>query len=45
MTANAMPGDQERCLECGMDGYVTKPLNLKLLYSEIDRVMDHVEPA
>jgi len=28
LTANVMTGDQERCLDAGMDGYVSKPINL-----------------
>ncbi|MBD3609906.1 MAG: response regulator, partial [Gammaproteobacteria bacterium] len=27
MTANAMKGDKERCIECGMDDYISKPIN------------------
>jgi PAS domain S-box-containing protein len=39
MTANAMKGDKERCLETGMDGYVSKPVKRKLLFAEIERVL------
>jgi len=38
MTAHAMAGDKERCLEAGMDGYVTKPVNRELLIAEVERL-------
>jgi CheY-like chemotaxis protein len=43
MTAHAMKGDKEKCLEAGMDGYVTKPVKSKLLLREIARVLDVVQ--
>jgi signal transduction histidine kinase/CheY-like chemotaxis protein len=38
MTAHAMAGDRERCLEAGMDGYVTKPVNRERLIAEVERL-------
>jgi signal transduction histidine kinase/DNA-binding response OmpR family regulator len=35
MTAHAMTGDRELCIEAGMDGYVTKPINLQRLEDAI----------
>jgi PAS domain S-box-containing protein len=39
LTAHAMQGDEERCLVCGMDGYVTKPITLEELFSVIEKVV------
>jgi PAS domain S-box-containing protein len=38
MTAHAMKGDRERCLETGMDGYVAKPIQSEELTKVIDRL-------
>jgi two-component system, sensor histidine kinase and response regulator len=37
MTAHAMKGDRERCLESGMDDYLSKPLQPKDVYAMIER--------
>jgi signal transduction histidine kinase/CheY-like chemotaxis protein len=38
MTANAMHGDREMCLEAGMDDYVTKPIRVDALVEALNNV-------
>ena len=39
MTAHAMKGDRERCLEAGMNDYVSKPLHVDELRAVIERML------
>jgi CheY-like chemotaxis protein len=39
LTAQTLPGDRERCLASGMDGYVAKPFDRDQLAAEIVRVL------
>jgi CheY-like chemotaxis protein len=40
LTALAMPGDRERCLEAGASEYMSKPLSLKRLVKTINRLTE-----
>ena len=46
MTAHAMQGDKERCLNMGFDGYIAKPISQEHLAEEIARVLpSHDDPS
>lgn len=37
MTANAMKGDREKCLEAGMDDYIAKPIKREIVFEMIEK--------
>jgi len=41
MTAHAMTGDKERCLEAGMNGYISKPVHPAHLLNTVDEFLAH----
>ena len=45
MTAHAMKGDREHCLEAGMDGYVSKPIRAEELHQAIALLCDGLPAA
>jgi two-component system sensor histidine kinase/response regulator len=45
MTASAMEGDRERCLQAGMDDYISKPLRPDQLDAVLERWLGHAAPS
>jgi HPt (histidine-containing phosphotransfer) domain-containing protein len=45
MTAHAMKGDEELCLNAGMNAYVAKPIRPEELFLAIDRLCGHLDPT
>ncbi|HKQ19539.1 MAG TPA: response regulator [Candidatus Eisenbacteria bacterium] len=45
MTANAMDSDRDRCLEAGMDDFISKPVHPPLLRQALERWTAHRAPA
>ena len=40
LTANAMAGDRQKCLDAGMDDYISKPINLANLSSVLEKWLE-----
>jgi len=45
VTANAMPGDAARARSAGFAGYITKPINVATLLTEVERLRPAAPPA
>ena len=39
MTANAMVGDREKCVESGMDDYISKPIKREVIFKLLEKIL------
>ena len=44
LTANALQGDEEKCLSSGMDAYLSKPFSLDRLRAALESVLEQTRP-
>jgi CheY-like chemotaxis protein len=45
VTAHALPGDEERSIRAGCDGYLAKPIQPAMLLAEVDRRFGRTTPS
>ena len=45
LSAHAMAGDKERAINAGFDGYMTKPINIPTLLTDLREIFENMKPS